>query len=87
MDIDRVVLIRYIDSWKDKRYLVERKGNDQVWWFPNLPNILNLVIEKTERIRLRNADRLVDCSDQQDAMIVSIVSSYGTCLGGQCLSA
>ena len=40
-----------------------------------------------ERIRFQNADRLADYSDQSDAMINSVVSSYDTYLGGQCLSA
>ena len=40
---------------------------------------------QSERIRFRNAERLVDGAEQWDAMIVSVVSSYDTYLGGQCL--
>ena len=42
---------------------------------------------KVDWIRHQNADRLVDCCDQEDAMAVSVVSLYGTCLGRGCSSA
>ena len=63
------------------RFSVDSKTRGR---FPNYPN---LVIWEAKRIRFQNTDRLVDCSDQQDAMIVSVESLYETYLGGRCLSA
>ena len=57
--------------------------------FLNYPNHPNLVIReaKHKRVRFQNADRLVNYCGQQDALIVSVVSLYGTYLGGRCSSA
>ena len=44
---------------------------------------------QTERNQVRSVDRLIGCADQYDAMIVSVVTSYDTYLGGPfvCLTA
>ena len=55
------LLMGYIDSWKSELCSVGTKGNDQIGRFPNNPN---LGIGEAERIRFRNADELVDYSDQ-----------------------
>ena len=47
------------------------KGTHQESRFPSLPN---LQIGEAEGIQFRNADRLVGCVDQNDAMIVFVVS-------------
>ena len=50
---------------------------------------VGVILEKlvSERIHVRNADRLVGFADQEDVMIVSVDSSHDTCLGAQCSSA
>ena len=71
----------YIDCWKSEQSSVERKGNEKRSSV-TVSESSELEIEEVEIIRFQNADRLVDYSDQYDAMIVSVVSIYDTYLEG-----